>query len=132
LRAGDLMLRTHHLVRMDTFTFTAFRRPWLDQQWGAQVILAAVYRIGGWAGLALFRAGLVGLIFLFVFLACRAAGTARRTSAWLTIGSFGVIVGGLSLRPQLLAMVLFAATAWLVVERRAHPARLWLIPPLVV
>src|SRR5438105_9238657 len=65
-------------------------------------------------------------------MACRAAGTALRTSAWLTIASFAVIVGGLSLRPQLIGMVLFAATVWLVVERRAHPGRLWLIPALVV
>ena len=25
--------------------------PWVDQQWGAQVILAGVYQLGGWTGL---------------------------------------------------------------------------------
>ena len=34
--------------------------PWIDQQWGAQVILAAVYRLAGWTGLVLLRARLVG------------------------------------------------------------------------
>ena len=131
IRAGDLMLRTHHLIRTDTFTFTAHGRPWLDQQWGAQIVLAWVYRLGGWPGLAVLRAGLVGLIFVFVFLACRAAGTALRASAWLTLASFAVIVGGLSLRPQLIGMALFAITVWLVFNRRRHPTRLWWIPPIV-
>ena len=45
----------------DTFTFTAFGDPWLNQQWGAQAILAAVFRVAGWTGLAVFRAALVGL-----------------------------------------------------------------------
>jgi hypothetical protein len=131
IRAGELMLPTHHIVRTDAFTFTALGRPWLDQQWGAQVALAWAYRLGGWPGLALLRGALVGLIFLFVFLACRAAGTAVRTSAWLTIGSFAVTVGGLSLRPQLLGMALFAVTVWLVFDRQRHPGRLWLVPPMV-
>lgn len=131
IRAGDLMLRTHHLLRTDTFTFPAFGRPWLDQQWGAQVLFAWVYRLGGWAGLALLRATLVGTIFLFVFLACRTAGTALRRSAWLALASFGVTVGGLSLRPQLIGMVLFPLTVWLVFDRHRHPGRLWLIPAIV-
>jgi hypothetical protein len=131
IRAGDLMLRTHHLLRTDTFTFTAFGHPWLDQQWGAQILFGSVYRAGGWPGLALLRAALIGMTFLFVFLACRVAGTALRTSAWLTIASFGVTVGGLSLRPQLIGMVLFPATVWLVFDRRRTPRRLWLIPVMV-
>src|SRR5438105_3695188 len=64
IRAGDLMLASHHLLRTDPMTFTALGRPWLDQQWGAQVLLAAIYRAGGWAGLSLLRSALVGLLFL--------------------------------------------------------------------
>jgi hypothetical protein len=132
LRLGNLMLDSHQLVRADSFTFTAFGRPWVDQQWGAQVLLALVGRAGGWAGLALLRAGLVGLIFLFVYLACRAAGAWVKRAAWLTIASFGVSVGGLSLRPQLIAMVLFPLTVWLVLDRERHPRRLWAIPVITV
>ena len=63
LRAGDEIVRTGAIPRVDTWTFTADGLPWLDQQWGSQVILSTVYRIGGWTGLALFRAGLVGVVF---------------------------------------------------------------------
>src|SRR5206468_8005541 len=55
IRAGNLMLFTHHLLRHDVFTFTAAGRAWTDQQWGAQIAFALIWRAGGWAALALFR-----------------------------------------------------------------------------
>src|SRR6266550_6587202 len=73
VRAGDLMLKTHHLLRHDVLSFTAAGRPWTDQQWGSQIILALAWRAGGWAALHLLRAALVGVIYLFVYLACRKA-----------------------------------------------------------
>src|SRR5215831_16203505 len=63
LRAGELFLDTGRIPTTDTFTFTAFGDPWLNQQWGAQVILAAVYRLAGWTGLQILRAALVGVTF---------------------------------------------------------------------
>ena len=130
IRAGDLMLRTHHLLRTDTFTFTALGRPWVDQQWGAQVVFALVYRAGGWAGLALLRAALVGATALFVLLACRAAGVGTRRAAWLALAGFAVWAGGAALRPQMFGMVLFSAIVWLAFERHRHPAWLWAVPVL--
>ena len=63
LRAGGDILGGAGIPRADAWTFTALGQPWLDQQWGAQVILAAVYRLAGWTGLVLLRALLVGLLF---------------------------------------------------------------------
>jgi hypothetical protein len=128
IRAGELMLRTHHLLRTDPFTFTAFGRPWLDQQWGAQLLFAGVFRAGGWVGLFVARAVLVGLIAAFAWLACRATGVGTKASAWLALAGFLVWAGGAALRPQLLGMVLFALTMWLAFERRRHPAWLWAVP----
>jgi hypothetical protein len=130
IRAGDLMLSSHHLPRVDTFTFTAVGRPWVDQQWGSQVLFALVYRAAGWWGLALLRAALVGSMAWCTFLACRAAGASNRVAAWLSLGGFVLWVEGAALRPQILGMTLFAATVWLVFERHRHPAWLWFLPPL--
>jgi len=74
VRAGDVMLHTRQLLDADTFSFTATGRPWLNQQWGAQVILAGVFRAGGWAGLMAIRAILAGVIFFFLFRLCRETG----------------------------------------------------------
>ena len=63
LRAGAEILATGRIPTVDTWTFTVQGQPWLDQQWGAQVVLRLVESVGGWVGLAVFRAVLVGVIF---------------------------------------------------------------------
>ena len=42
LRAGAEILDSGAIPTVDTWTFTAAGQPWFDQQWGAQVVLAAV------------------------------------------------------------------------------------------
>ena len=39
LRAGREILGPGAIPTVDTWTFTAFGLPWVDQQWGAQVLL---------------------------------------------------------------------------------------------
>jgi hypothetical protein len=131
LRAGATVLDTGLIPVRDTFTFTAMGTPWLDQQWGAQVILAGVFRAAGWTGLVVLRAVLVGLTFGVMVATCRRAGLDRRPAALLTLAAFAVIAVALALRPQLFGMLLFAVVAYLIVDRRAHPDRLWAVVPLV-
>ena len=132
LRAGDEILRTGALPAVDTWTFTAAGTAWTDQQWGAQVLLTGVYRALGWTGLAVLRAALVGSIFACLFVIGRRRGLGERRAAWLTLAAFFVAAVTLALRPQLFGMALFALVLLLVVDRRAHPMRLWAIPFLVV
>jgi hypothetical protein len=132
LRAGGMALDSGTIPTHDTFTFTAAGAPWLNQQWGAQLILAAVYRVGGWTGLVVLRAVLVGLLFTVVLAICLRAGLSRRVAAWLTLAAFLVSAVALALRPQLFGMLLFAIVVYLVVDRRVHPNRLWLVVPIVV
>src|SRR5512141_3191474 len=59
IRAGNDMLGSGSVLRVDTFTLPAHGLDWLNQQWGAQVVLASVFRVGGWFGLSLLRTLLV-------------------------------------------------------------------------
>lgn len=131
LRAGATIL-DGAFPAVDRYTFTAAGLPWLDQQWGAQAILALAFRTGGWDGLALLRAAAAGLTSFFVLRACRSRGATGRAAALLTIAAFALSVTNLAMRPQMLAYPLFAATLWIVVDRERHPARLWIVPPLAL
>jgi hypothetical protein len=131
LRAGDQILSGAGIPRVDTFTFTAAGREWVDQQWGAQVILASTYRLGGWVALVVLRAALVGLLFGLLFLACRLRGADIRISAWLSLAAFIVAAPALALRPQLIGMVLLALTLVLVAGRRTHRLPFYLVPIVV-
>ena len=106
-------------------------QPWFDQQWGAQVVLRAVESVGGWIGLAAFRALLVGAIFGGTTLIAVRRGLDVRTAAILSLLAFVVAAPALALRPQLLGMVCFVGVLLLVVGRREHPRRLWLAPVIV-
>lgn len=132
LRAGSQILDGQGIPRIDTWTYTAAGAPWIDQQWGAQAVLAAVYRVAGWSGLVVLRAGLIGVLAGLVFLCCRLRGLDIRRAAWLTLAAFVVSAAALALRPQLFGMVLLAATLALLAARRRWPRVLWLIPVIVV
>jgi len=131
LRAGALMLDRGALLRVDEFTLLATGRPWLNQQWGSQVLLELTFRGGGWFGLALLRSLLVATTAGFVYLACRASGATARAAAMLTLTGALFFQGGFALRPQLLGMVCFGATLWLVAGRRQHRGRFLLVVPIV-
>ena len=132
LRAGDIMFDTHAILRTDVFSAVAYGKPWLNQQWLAQLVLATAFRLGGWFGLVALRALLGALVLSFVFLACRAAGAATKRAAWLTLASGILLLAGFMLRPQLLGMVCFAVTAWLVARRRTHPQAVWIVIPITI
>jgi hypothetical protein len=129
VRVGELTLRTGDVVRTDPFTFTRGGLPWLNQQWGAQVILAFAHRLLGWVGVAITHAASIGSGFLFVYRSCVRAGADPRSSAVLTVLGFLVGGGSIGARPQSLAIPLFTGT-WLLVARRDR--WIWLVPVLAV
>ena len=129
VRAGELALGTGELVRTDPFTFTRPGLPWLNQQWGAQVVFASAHRIWGWAGVALTYAAAIGAGFSLLYRNCRRAGSDVRTAAILTILGFLVGASSLGARPQALAVPLFTLT-WLLLSRR--DGWTWLVPVVTV
>lgn len=141
LRVGADIVAGRGVPTVDAWTFTVAGTPWLDQQWGAQAILAAVYGVAGWTGLAILRSVLVALTFGFLLGAVRAAwsrasrrsggsavASSSRTATLVVLVAFVVATPALALRPQLFAIALFAATLLILVERAEHPRRLWLVP----
>jgi hypothetical protein len=132
LRAGAAILDNRAIPAVDTWTFTAAGAPWTDQQWGAQVLLSTIFQVGGWTGLVLFRGLLMAVTFGCLFAIGRRAGLGSRLAALLTLVAFAVSAVALALRPQLLAVAIFAIVLLLVADRRSHPRRLWAVPILVL
>jgi hypothetical protein len=110
LRAGAEILQNGAIPTADTWTYTINGQAWIDQQWGAQVLLAAVFQAAGWTGLAILRASLVAITFALVQVTLRSMGCAQRPAALLALGSFAVAAPALALRRQLFGIVLFAGS----------------------
>jgi hypothetical protein len=132
LRAGGEIIDARAIPTVDTWTFTAAGVPWVDQQWGAQVVLAAVYRLGGWTGLVLLRDLLTAVVVGATLAICLRRGLDPRVAAVLTLIAFIVAAPAMALRPQLFGMAFFAITLLLVVLRRERPRGLWLVPLVVI
>lgn len=132
LRAGAEIIATGAVPVVDTWTFTAAGLPWVDQQWGSQVVLSAVEQAAGWTGLVLLRAGLTGVIFACLLAILRRGRLDPRITALLTLAAFVVAAPAMALRPQLFGMACLALVLLLIVDRRAHPGRLWLVPIITV
>jgi hypothetical protein len=132
LRAGGEIIDTRAIPTVDTWTFTAAGVPWVDQQWGAQVVLAAVYRLGGWTGLVLLRDVLTAVVVGATLAIGLRRGLDPRIAAVLTLIAFIVAAPAMALRPQLFGMAFFAVTLLLVVLRREQPRGLWLVPLVVI
>jgi hypothetical protein len=131
LRAGELMLASVAVLRADPFTFTAFGDPWLNQQWGTGVLVAAVHGPLGWGGLSLLRTLLITLIAGLVLVGCR-ADLDRRRAAYLTLAGFLLGIGSLALRAQLFGIVCFAAVVAILALREQRPRAVWLLPLVVL
>jgi len=131
IRAGGQVLDGAGIPRIDTYTFTAAGLPWIDQQWLAQAIFAAVHRLGGWPALATLWAVVVVATEALLWRAARLMGAGvRSTGAALLIG-FVVAAQGSGLRSQVLGLVCLAGMLALVADRRDHRGRLLLAVPLV-
>ena len=133
LRAGSEMLDGGGLPHTDTYTFTVAGEPWLDQQWGAQVVLAGTWRAAGWTGLVLLRSILIAAAWACLVQAIRwrAPGLEARLVAALALGAFLVTAPAMALRPQLLAILLLCLTLALLAGRRRHPRLVWAVPVVV-
>ena len=71
LKVGLLSLQTHHLNNHDLFSWTAYHKPWLNQEWLGQIFLAGLFKIGsfplvklGWWFMLVLQFVMIGWIFI--------------------------------------------------------------------
>lgn len=70
---GRWMIAHGHILTQDPFSFTRFGAPSTAQEWGADLLLAATFRVAGWSGLVVLSAISFGatLAYLMRFLQSR-------------------------------------------------------------
>src|SRR4029453_17072772 len=88
LKVGELIVAERAVPRTDVLAWTTAGRPWLDQNWGAQVALYGIWRLGGLPLLTVASALCAVATWGLVAAACR-----RRTPHPRPIAG-GVLGGG--------------------------------------
>jgi hypothetical protein len=131
VKAGELMVEQRAVLRSDVFSWATGGGPWLDQNWGAQLLLYATWRVGGFPLVAVASALCTVAAWGLVVAACR-----RRTSNLRLVG--GAVLAGylaavpvFSARPQMFSVVLFAVELYLLEVARTRPLVALVIPLLM-
>ena len=131
LAAGEWMLAHGQVLHRDVFSYTHAGQPWETHEWLSEVLMAAVFRAGGWSGLlvlyATVAAAAVGLI----------AGRVKRSLGGLTLVAVLVLAmacsaGTLLVRPHLLVLpIMIVWLRELLAARDAERAPRWFMPVLM-
>jgi hypothetical protein len=132
VKVGELMVAEHALPRTDAFAWTTAGRPWLDQNWGAQLLLYGIWRLGGFPLVAVVNALLSVAAWGLVAAACRRRTANLRVIAGAILIGYVAAVATFSARPQMFSLLLFAAELYLLEAARTRPRVALAIPLLMV
>ena len=131
LKVGQLMVAEHAVPRTDVLAWTTAGRPWLDQNWGAQLVLYGIWRLGGFPLLTITSAALTVATWGLVAAACRRRTANLRLIAGTVLAGYAVSAAAFSVRPQLFSLLLFAAELYLLEVARTRPQVALSIPLLM-
>jgi hypothetical protein len=127
LASGHWILDHHAVPRSDPFSTTAEGTPWIDHEWGFQLMLAAVERLGGAPLLVLTRALLVAALAAMLLLVGVSSGLSPPAAALLAmLCLYGARIR-FFLRPELATLLLAPAVVWIFLQRREQGGRRWLL-----
>lgn len=131
LGVGQVTLETGRRVTTNVFSSLFADHPWYNPEAGYDVLLAAAYRAGGWAGVAAFKLLLVGALAAALFGLLHRARRDPFAAAALTAVALAAMRSRLTERPQLVTILLLVLTMLCTERFRERGGRpLWLLPPL--
>jgi hypothetical protein len=132
LALGKFTWAAGTLPTTDPLPYTPTPVPYVQAQWLAALLLYGTYRLGGFELLLVLRAAIVAAAFALLYLGCRRAGAAPALAGLATLLTLPLVNVGLSLRPQLFALVPFM----LYLEATRRPAlgatARYVLPPVMV
>ena len=138
LQSGEWTLDHGQILDRDLWSFTRSGTPYNTGSWLGDVVMALVYRAGGWVGLDALRALLVGVAAFFT---ARITLRVQPHAGWAALPVLGVMLVSRMVwgdRPQLFTLalfplvldLLFAARLDASARSRLSPSvgRLWALP----
>ena len=131
LKVGELIVAERAVPRTDVLAWTTAGRHWLDQNWGAQLALYGIWRLGGFPLLTVANALCTVAAWGLVAAACRRRTANLRLIAGAVLAGYAAAAAAFSARPQMFSMLLFAAELYLLEVARTRPRAALAIPLLM-
>jgi hypothetical protein len=131
VRAGALMVETGHVLRTDVFAWPTAGQPWRDENWGAQLLLYGLWRVGGFPLIVVANALVTVAGWGLVAAACRRRTASLRAIAGAVLVAHASAMFILAARPQMFSVLLFAVELYLLEVARRRPRVLVALPLLM-
>ncbi|RPJ24584.1 MAG: hypothetical protein EHM33_17340, partial [Chloroflexi bacterium] len=129
VRIGKDILQTGAIPTVDTFSYTYPGRPIFYQPWLSAVIFWLVHASGGATLTFLLKGISIALAYAWIWILMRTAGTGAKLATLLTILLGFSSSMNWSMRPQMLAYPLFAATLWVLWHwQNGRTKLMWILP----
>jgi hypothetical protein len=128
---GQTILRTGHIPRFDTYSYSAAGMPWHNHEWLAQVALAFCYAHLGVFGLKLLKVLCGSILIIALAIGISATAASPRVQRLTLILSAVGIATQMQFRPQLFTfMMISIVMASLAIEVYRGGATLWPLIPM--
>jgi hypothetical protein len=112
IRNGERIIRTGLLPRVDPYSFSKAQQPWVAWEWGADVLMGAVYRLSGLAGVALMFGLAVGTAVWMWFRLNAAAGGNFLLSGLFLVPMLSATSLHWLARPHVFSWLFLLGTVW--------------------
>jgi hypothetical protein len=128
---GQTILRTGHIPRFETYSYSAAGMPWHNHEWLSQVALAFCYAHLGVFGLKLLKLLAASILTVALAIGISATGASARVQRLTLLLSAVAIAPYMQFRPQLFSfMLLSALIAVIAIEIYRRDATLWPLIPM--
>jgi len=101
IRVGLVTIAHHSIPATDTFSWTVHGKPYFQNSWGFDVLVAIAYRLGGLPGAAALCALITLGITALVLALARILGASATAAALVFYSASPLLIGWLTARPQL-------------------------------
>ena len=119
IAAGAWMLDHHAVAQTDPFSFTFGGKPWISHEWGAEILMALIYRVAGWPGLMLVTATALGATA--AIMARWAARYISGLALWVSVcAGLSLIAPHYLIRPHIWILPLLALWVEALLKARAE------------
>ena len=130
LASGRWMFQHHAIITRDPFSFTHYGERWYNTAWLFQWFIYLIYTHFGFAGLVIFKSGIVFLFFLVLCWIARVKGGNWWLFTLLALIVLFVAKGRFYLRPHIISYV-YIALSFLFLELYRQKGRIHWVVPLV-
>ncbi len=128
LRTGELIATTHAVPHVDSFSFTAAGQPRVTHEWLSDLLIYALYQLGGIGALVLFFALAAAAALTLVYARCEGKPF---LAAFVTLAAAFVAAPFWGTRPQTISLLLASLFLYILDGFRKDRSRrrlVWLVP----